>query len=193
MKISSRSTILASLVLALLLPFTPACGPDPEGGDGGVDDSGSIDGGDTDGGVADGGLVDGGVTDGGTDGGATDGGGGPTALTFTELQSQIFSARCASAGCHGGGNSPTLSGGGVYAGLVGVATGELPSMSYIEPGFPADSYLYRKVEGTQGSACTDAGLSAAVCGVQMPRNQTPLTAAQLEGLRLWIEEGALDN
>ncbi len=152
------------LVFGLLL--VPACGTEPGGDDGGVTDSG----------------------------GATDGGGGG-ALTWSQVQSEVISG-CTAALCHGAGNQNgviELGDANAYAMLVGAASSEVPTMNYIEPGDPQTSYLYRKLEGTQVSACSEAGLNTMQCGEQMPRGRPALSADLREGLRLWIVGGALEN
>jgi len=68
--------------------------------------------------------------------------------------------------------------------LVGISSSQ-SELSRVEPGFPDKSYLYLKLIGTQG---TESG-----SGVQMPFQQSPLEAAQIEAIRLWIEQGANKN
>jgi len=59
------------------------------------------------------------------------------------------------------------------------------SLLRVEPGFPDKSYLYLKLIGTQE---TEDG-----SGLQMPFQQNPLDPAQIEAIRLWIEQGAKQN
>jgi hypothetical protein len=68
-----------------------------------------------------------------------------------------------------------------WAQLVGVPSTQSPLMR-IQPGKPEKSYLYLKLLGTQA----DAGGN----GLRMPLQQDPLSAAELELLRKWIEQGA---
>jgi hypothetical protein len=69
-----------------------------------------------------------------------------------------------------------------WAQLVGVPSTESP-LKRVEPGAPDRSYLYLKVLGTH----LDAGGS----GLRMPFQQDPLSPAELELLRKWIEQGAV--
>ncbi len=68
--------------------------------------------------------------------------------------------------------------------LVGVASTQSP-LKLVEPGDPAKSYLYAKLEGTHEAA----GGS----GVRMPPQAPPLAAADMEKLRRWIAAGAKDD
>jgi hypothetical protein len=79
---------------------------------------------------------------------------------------------------------------GAYDRLVGKPSAQLPGMPLIEPGAPNQSYFFRKLEGTQGAACSETGQDPLTCGVQMPKNRPPLDAATLARIRRWIEDGA---
>ncbi len=68
--------------------------------------------------------------------------------------------------------------------LVGIPSSQ-SSLSRVEPGFPGKSYLYLKLVGAQETV----GGS----GLQMPFQQNPLDPAQIEAIRLWIEQGAKQN
>ena len=68
--------------------------------------------------------------------------------------------------------------------LVGIPSSQ-SSLLRVEPGSPDKSYLYLKLIGTQE---TDDG-----SGLQMPFQQNPLDPAQIEAIRLWIEQGAKQN
>jgi hypothetical protein len=70
---------------------------------------------------------------------------------------------------------------GGYANLVGVKSTQSP-LPRVLPGKPADSYLYRKLMGTQAQA----GGS----GERMPFGDSSLTAEEIERVRQWIEAGA---
>jgi mono/diheme cytochrome c family protein len=71
-----------------------------------------------------------------------------------------------------------------YGNLVGKASGESPLMR-VAPGQAAKSYLYQKLTGKQAAV----GGS----GKQMPFDQAALDPAQIEKIRLWIEQGAKQN
>lgn len=93
----------------------------------------------------------------------------------------MFDADCAV--CHGG-SSPSQ---GLdletdaYDDIVNVASGQEPTLDFVEPGDSANSYLYQKVAGTAST------------GNQMPRGGTAWSASELAILETWIDEGAPDN
>jgi hypothetical protein len=102
--------------------------------------------------------------------------------TFTQVQSQIFTASCALSGCHTG-SSPAqgmnLSEGSAYSNIVNVPSNEQPTLDRIEPNDPAASYLYLKVTG-----------DPSIVGEQMPFGGPPLSQTLIDLLRNWIERGA---
>ena len=63
--------------------------------------------------------------------------------------------------------------------LVGVASGEMPSLMRVAPGDSANSYLYWKVTGNPG-----------IGGDPMPLYGGPLNAAELDLIAAWIDGGA---
>ena len=75
-----------------------------------------------------------------------------------------------------------LTAGNTYAFTVGVDSTELSGFKRIVPNNAADSYLYMKIAG-----------DPRIVGERMPFFATPLTAEQIEAVRLWIEAGAQDN
>ncbi len=108
--------------------------------------------------------------------------GGGAGATFSQVQSQIFTASCAFSGCHGG-SSPAqgmnLSAGSAYSAVVNVPSNERPTLDRIEPNDPAASYLYLKVIG-----------DPSIVGSQMPLGDPPLSQTLIDLLRDWIERGA---
>jgi len=118
---------------------------------------------------------------GGGSGGGSGGGGGGAVLTadFDSIQTLVFDAICTS--CHIGATAPLglrLDDANSYALLVGVASAQEPALLRVDPGNPDDSYLIRKLEGTQST------------GGQMPLGMTPLPAADIAVIRQWISDGA---
>lgn len=105
--------------------------------------------------------------------------------TYSSIQAQVFSVSCAVSGCHTGANPPqglNLESDQSYGLLVDVAANEVGSLDRVEPGDPNNSYLIHKLEG-----------SAAV-GARMPADGPPyLTESQIEVIRQWISDGALDD
>src|SRR6185295_18457400 len=82
--------------------------------------------------------------------------------TFTRVQNEIFTPTCATIGCHdplGQQSQQVLSAGRAYASIVNVRSVENPSIDRIEPLDPANSYLYRKING------------AGITGDRMPQNK----------------------
>jgi hypothetical protein len=97
------------------------------------------------------------------------------------LSREIFTPRCAFAGCHGGANAAagmSLAADRIGAQLIG-ATSPTSGQKRVDPGNPEGSYLLKKLRG-------DAGIS----GAQMPLGDAPLSAEQLEMIRAWIAAGA---
>jgi hypothetical protein len=118
---------------------------------------------------------------GGADGGVT----APpsSSVTVADVQGAIFTPHCAVSGCHVSPGAPfglDLSGASVSAAnTIGVASSEVPSFLRVEPGNPADSYLYMKVTG-----------DPRILGDRMPVYAQPLNAADLDLIVRWIDGGA---
>jgi hypothetical protein len=68
--------------------------------------------------------------------------------------------------------------------MVQIPSMEMPTMRRVEPGDPDRSYLYHKITGTQA----DVGGS----GDPMPKGGR-LSDAEIQTIRDWIAQGALDN
>jgi hypothetical protein len=103
----------------------------------------------------------------------------PAGISFANDIQPIFSARCAISGCH---VLPTptgglvLSAGSSYANLVNVPTQVFTPGVRVTPNDVAASVLYLLVSsGT------------------MPATGSPLTTAQINAIREWIESGAPNN
>lgn len=71
-----------------------------------------------------------------------------------------------------------------YAGLAGVPSRQSPLLR-VAPGRPSASYLWHKLRGTHASV--GGG------GDRMPQGDPPLSTAQMDVVRAWIVEGALDD
>src|SRR5215470_1810772 len=111
--------------------------------------------------------------------------------TFEAIQTQIFERRgCTATVCHGG---PPFQGGldlrtdVAYENLFGVPSTEVPTMDLVTPGARDRSYLFMKL-----AAATDPTQlnGFQITGVPMPNGLEPLTAGELEAVRLWIYFGA---
>lgn len=132
-------------------------------------------------------------------GGGGGGGGGGLNASFTSIWENVFAVNCVSA-CHQpGGIGYDQTGSGLdlstrdaaYDSLVNVdafeagcgLTFDQPCGKRVEPGNPDGSYLIHKLEGTDVSFNTG----------QMPLNKPPLDQAQIDVIREWILNGALND
>lgn len=105
----------------------------------------------------------------------------------------IFDFNCATSGCHG---SPTfrenlsLEEADTFEtlvsplGIVDVVSNQAPSLKRVQPFDSNASYLVNKIEGTAGSVGGDP--------TQMPVGGM-LFSAEIQIIRDWIDQGALDN
>ncbi|MEE2776902.1 MAG: hypothetical protein VYE73_09100 [Acidobacteriota bacterium] len=119
---------------------------------------------------------------GGDDGG---GGGGANAFTFTQIQSQVFTATCALAGCHNAGSQRAglnLSAGASFGELVGVASSQRPALNRVQPNQPDNSYLIKKLRGDSD-----------IQGSRMPSGAGGLSQTTMDRIIAWINEGAPNN
>ena len=103
--------------------------------------------------------------------------------TLTAIQNSVFTPRCA--GCHNGtgANLPGVmnltSVSASHAALVGVASREMPALLRVAPGDPNTSYLIHKLEG-----------GPVIVGGRMPAGGPFLPQTTIDGIRLWITNGA---
>ena len=94
----------------------------------------------------------------------------------------VFKTSCVM--CHLPGTEPgglALHPKGGYANLVGVKSTQSPLLR-VAPGSPEDSYLYRKLIGTQ--------VAAGGTGERMPFGDSSLSNEQIDVIRRWIADGA---
>lgn len=109
----------------------------------------------------------------------------PFAPTFSSIQANILVPSCP---CHQGAAAPqglVLNTAATLDMLVNTLSNEMPELFRIEPGNPDDSYLIRKLEGGPN-----------IVGFQMPPTElgeAHLSQAQIDVVRQWIVDGALDN
>jgi len=107
---------------------------------------------------------------------------GGSNATFTFIQNNVFSPICAE--CHAGASPRAgldLSEGQAYGNIVEVASGQVPELFRIDPGNPDDSYLVRKIEGTNS------------VGGRMPLDGPFLDQETIDTIRQWVSEGARNN
>lgn len=87
----------------------------------------------------------------------------------------LFNQACAQVGCHSddAGNASRLR-------LTSYANTTDPSLLIVVPRHPENSRLVWSIEGSNGST-------------RMPPSGYPLNQNQIDGIRTWITEGALNN
>ena len=117
---------------------------------------------------------------------------GTETVSFAGDVQPIFSASCASMGCHdgvggtgrpggpgGGGVDLDLTPGNAFASLLNSMTNCGP---VVAPGDPAGSVLIGKLTGSE------------LCmGTQMPKGDPPLAENLIDTIATWICQGAADN
>ena len=119
-------------------------------------------------------------------------------VSFAKDVIPIFGQSCAFSTCHGAttgpsngvflGNDPAR----VYTGIVGVRGDELQTMPFITAGDPRQSYLMRKMDGSQ--CAFDSQCSGGSCQSFMPKtNDTPLDLPTRDIVRRWIAQGAKND
>lgn len=101
--------------------------------------------------------------------------------SLAEIQSDIFTPKCATSGCHNSvGLAPKLSSTSQsYDQLVGVAATGCADETFVVAGSSATSYLLDKL-GSGGS----------YCGSLMPLSSTALSSEELALITAWIDAGA---
>lgn len=111
---------------------------------------------------------------------------GQVAVSFASSIEPIFTTSCA--GCHDGSSSGTLPSGMnlrsgfAFGAIVGVASIQVPTLARVSPGSVLNSYLARKIDPMVG----------AISGSPMPVGDS-LTAQQIQLIKTWIAQGALNN
>jgi mono/diheme cytochrome c family protein len=106
------------------------------------------------------------------------------AATLSQLQADVFTPRCS--GCHSGAGTSlpgvlNLTGGSSFSNLVNVAARQNPGLVRVAPGDAANSYLVRKLEGSNTT------------GSRMPLGGPYLDADTLARIKSWIASGAPNN
>jgi hypothetical protein len=120
--------------------------------------------------------------------GSASGGGGSLAPpvpglapTLASIQTNVLSVNCAVPGCHGGAAAQQglrMDPGFSYGNLVNVASPRDPNLIRIIPGDPNNSFIIRKLEGTQP------------LGDRMPQGGPYLPQSTIDVIRQWIANGA---
>jgi hypothetical protein len=111
-----------------------------------------------------------------------------TTVSLSNEVQPIFTASCASNGCHDGGGRPGRSGGGTSLDLrAGNALQSLldtttPCGDVLVPGDPTSSILIGKLDGSE------------LCmGSLMPKGNDSLTSEEIGLIATWVCQGAEDN
>ncbi len=100
----------------------------------------------------------------------------------------LFDQNCAFVGCHAAsdrfppGEGLVMAADTAWRALVGVASSQVPTTPRVTPGSPDSSYLMQKISG-----------SAGILGDRMPQGGPFLNGGDLALVRLWIDQGAMDN
>lgn len=100
---------------------------------------------------------------------------------FSELQVKVFNS-CLGAQCHSSSANQgnlTLESGASFNNLVGVQSALFPQFKRVEPGNSANSLLIKILKGEVNP--------------RMPLNGSPLSAAIIDSIARWIDQGALNN
>jgi hypothetical protein len=116
----------------------------------------------------------------------TPGGTTPVSLYSSTIQ-PIFDTHCTI--CHQGASPPgglNLTSDFSYAMLVNVASQELSSMKRIAPNDPANSYLFHKINGTQGTVGGFGSKMPQGC----PGSRPCLNSTEINTIQSWINSGA---
>jgi hypothetical protein len=100
--------------------------------------------------------------------------------TLSSIQTNIFTPKCVNAGCHPGGGAPmSLRSGESFGALVGVNSAY--GRPRVAPGNASNSALYLKVIGDPNT------------GARMPLVGSPLSQAETDSIKAWINGGAQNN
>jgi hypothetical protein len=119
------------------------------------------------------------------------------AVSFSKDVMPIFGQSCAFSTCHGStvGNANGVFLGKdtprVHAAIVGVKGDELSAMPFVTAGNPRESYLMRKMDGSQ--CALDAQCTGGSCQGSMPKNEVVLDVATRDTVRRWIAQGAKND
>ncbi len=118
-------------------------------------------------------------------------------VSFTRDVMPIFAQSCAFSTCHGA-NAGSANGvflgrdaARVHAAVVSVKGDELPTMAFVLPGNPRESYLMRKMDASQ--CALDAQCTGGSCQGSMPKNEESLDLATRDVVRRWIAQGAKND
>ncbi|HEX9653826.1 MAG TPA: hypothetical protein VGA99_08950 [bacterium] len=109
----------------------------------------------------------------------------PPQATLATIQANIFSARCAVPGCHvpnGLGLMSLRNTNESFTNLVSRPSAQRSNLFRVQPGNANNSYIIQKLAGASG-----------IMGTRMPQGGPYLSSDQINLIRQWIDDGALNN
>jgi len=101
---------------------------------------------------------------------------------LSDIQSKVFTQSCALSGCHGSTNNQAnllLTDGNSFSNLVNVQSLLFPQFERVVPDSSSKSLLIKILKGEVSP--------------RMPLNRDPLSAAVIDSIAKWIDNGALNN
>jgi hypothetical protein len=104
---------------------------------------------------------------------------------------------CATNDCHGTPNNQNHvfiaqnDSRSTHPGLVNVKANKLPTMDYVKPGDPTNSFLMRKLDGSH--CVLDKQCTGGTCGDTMPNKNQQLSVEERDKVRRWIAQGAKND
>ncbi len=101
---------------------------------------------------------------------------------LSDIQSKVFNVSCALSGCHGSTNAQAgllLTEGNAFAELVNVQGENFPAFKRVVPDSSSNSLIIKILKGEVSP--------------RMPLNRDPLSAAVIDSIAKWIDNGALNN
>lgn len=104
---------------------------------------------------------------------------------------------CATNDCHGQPNNSNhvfisqSDARSTVPGLVNVPSNKLPSMVYVKPGDPNNSFLMKKLDGSH--CALDKQCVGGTCGDQMPNKETQFSVEERDKVRRWIAQGGKND
>ena len=117
-----------------------------------------------------------------------------TNVSFTLSIQPIFTASCAVSSCHATlspAASMNLEDGKAHGNIVGVTSSENPAFMRIKAGDSTNSFLYRKITGTQ--VCSAAWTATCLTMPLPTSGAEALTDPQKNLIKTWIDQGAADD
>ncbi|MGB5528703.1 MAG: hypothetical protein WBQ32_01925, partial [Ignavibacteriaceae bacterium] len=104
------------------------------------------------------------------------------AAKLSDIQAKVFTQSCSFSGCHGSTNNQAnllLTDGNSFTNLVNVQGLLFPQFKRVVPDSSSNSLLIKILKGEVSP--------------RMPLNRDPLSAAVIDSIAKWIDNGALNN